>query len=465
MVLGAALGSVVSLAVASRWRMLPAAWLWRAFAVAAAARLLLLFLPPLMSEDLWRYLWDGALQHLGHGPYDHAPASPLLDAAVARLPGLGDVRDQIGHPQIPTIYPPAAQAAFWLATLVGPHALIWRAIALAAELGGAAALCVWLRRTERDPRAVLLWLFCPLPALEAAVGGHVDAVGVLGLTSAGAMLAGLSGVMSPRARHRDAFLGGVMFSLAVGTKLFPLVALPRLGRAAIAGCLFASAVFALPYLGGTPQEALTTYSHRWRGNDGLFALIVYAFEQVWPAGGPPVELGALWTSIGRHLVGPPGPGLGAAGLLAPLWPDELAFASAKLVAGALLGLVTMERLWRGRSLEAVLGPITATLLLVAPVVHPWYLLWWLPFGVLAAAGSPASMAGSGVAPTQPATSLSWPFFVWTLTIWLAYLPRIARLDGGRGEFPNDFAALEYVPVWIALVSAAWGKVKTRPRSA
>ncbi len=121
----------------------------------------------------------------------------------------------------------------------------------------------------------------------------------------------------------------------------------------------------------------------------------------------------------------------------------------------MLGLVVVERLWRGRSLETVLGPITVALLLVAPVAHPWYLLWWLPFAVLAAAA-----AGAAV---EPVTWVSRPFFVWTLTIWLAYLPRIGLLDGGKWEFSNNFAVLEYTPVWIALVSAAWGKVKTARR--
>lgn len=434
-VLGAALGAVAFTGVLRGWRSVPEAWLARAFALAALGRLLLLALPPLLSEDLWRYLWDGAMQHLGHGPYDHAPNSPALDAAVSAWPALQDVRDQIGHAAIPTIYPPAAQLAFRLATLAGPSPLVWRAMAASMEFGAAFALTHWLRRSGRDPRAVLLWLFCPLPALEAAVGGHVDALGVLGLCLAGALLA---------AGPARGLLAGGVFALAVGAKLFPAVALPRLGWRVALGCGLASALFALPYLGGTPAEALSTYGHRWRGNDGLFALLVHAFEQVWPPGPTPVELPAMLTRVGRWLVGP-APGFEALGPLAPLWPDELAFAAAKLVAGVLLGLVVVERLWRGRDLERVLGPITATLLLVAPVAHPWYLLWWLPFAVLATAGGERR--------------LSWPFWVWSVTVWIAYVPRVALLDTGTWTFPSVFAVVEYIPVWIALVSAVAATVK------
>ncbi len=145
-----------------------------------------------------------------------------------------------GTRRFPPSTRPRRRSAFWLATLGGPHAWVWRGMALAAELGAAAALAHWLRRTGRDPRAVLLWLFCPLPALEAAVGGHVDTLGVLGLTAAGALLAGAGALVAPAVARRSALLGGALFSLAVGTKLFPLVALPRLGRFALVGCLAAS---------------------------------------------------------------------------------------------------------------------------------------------------------------------------------------------------------------------------------
>jgi len=392
-------------------------------------------LPPLLSEDLWRYLWDGAIQWDGQSPYALAPADGALDAWAASSTALTEIRARIGHGEIPTIYPPPAQLAFAIAGGAGPSAGIWRACASTAEVGAALALWAWLRRTNRDPRAVLLWLYCPLPAVEAAVGGHVDAIGVLGLMAA----------LFLTASNRQGAAGAAL-ALAVGTKLFPVVALLRARRRAVLACGVVFGLSWLPFLGTSPLAALSMYGHRWRANDGLFGVLVGAFEIVWPPDGPPPAMPMVVTQLGRLLVGPD-----TAGGISPLWPQELAFAAAKLVAVALLGTVALLA-WRrtcAADWPAFLGPFTAALLLVSPVVHPWYLLWWLPFAVWAAA--------------EGRRALAWPFFVWSGTIWLAYLPRVTLLETGRWVENGAHLVVEYLPVWIALVIAARGTVNTAPR--
>ena len=84
---------------------------WLLMAVAMGARLALLTLPPLLSEDVWRYVWDGATQWAGLNPYLYAPESSAVDG-VAATAQLQAVRAAIGHAYLPTIYPPAAQVAF-----------------------------------------------------------------------------------------------------------------------------------------------------------------------------------------------------------------------------------------------------------------------------------------------------------------------------------------------------------------
>lgn len=71
--------------------------------VALVLRLLFLFGPPQLSDDIYRYLWDGGNLLRGVNPYVASPA------AITPPPELKAVHAKINHPQYATIYPPAAQ--------------------------------------------------------------------------------------------------------------------------------------------------------------------------------------------------------------------------------------------------------------------------------------------------------------------------------------------------------------------
>ncbi|QEM67638.1 hypothetical protein FO488_05380 [Geobacter sp. FeAm09] len=69
-------------------------------AVALALRLMFLFAPPQLSDDCYRYLWDGSSLLHGINPYAAAPT------AVSPPPELAAVHARINHPDYITIYPP-----------------------------------------------------------------------------------------------------------------------------------------------------------------------------------------------------------------------------------------------------------------------------------------------------------------------------------------------------------------------
>src|SRR5437588_8585338 len=77
-------------------------------------RLSLLFSPPYLSDDIYRYVWDGRVQAAGINPYRYIPA----DAALEKL------RDGKIYPRINrkdyarTIYPPVAEAVLFLTTRI-----------------------------------------------------------------------------------------------------------------------------------------------------------------------------------------------------------------------------------------------------------------------------------------------------------------------------------------------------------
>src|SRR5687768_81156 len=95
-----------------------------AIALAAIAGFALVIAPSVLSEDVYRYVWDGRVLRHGISPYRYAPDDPALAA----------LRDEgwrrINNPEIPTIYPPLAQALF--AVAAAPW--VMKTLALAAHL-------------------------------------------------------------------------------------------------------------------------------------------------------------------------------------------------------------------------------------------------------------------------------------------------------------------------------------------
>src|SRR6266851_919945 len=77
-------------------------------------RLSIVFAPPYLSDDTYRYVWDGRVQAAGINPYRYIPA----DETLAFL------RDGTIFPHINradtavTIYPPVAEAIYFLTTRV-----------------------------------------------------------------------------------------------------------------------------------------------------------------------------------------------------------------------------------------------------------------------------------------------------------------------------------------------------------
>jgi hypothetical protein len=193
-----------------------------------------------ISDDLYRYAWDGRLQAAGIDPYRYAPDSPALakfrddwlwpDAATcARLHKVPITDDplhactRINRPSVRTIYPPAAEGYFLVAHwLPGPsrdHKLQLDAAVLSAALAG--LLAFGLRRTGRDPLTVAYYSFGPLAGLDIAADAHVDVV---------AALFGVGAIVLATLRPRAVIRTGVALGLAISIKLYPALLLPGLLR-------------------------------------------------------------------------------------------------------------------------------------------------------------------------------------------------------------------------------------------
>jgi len=82
-------------------------------------RVLMLFSAPILEDDYYRYLWDGAVTANGINPYEYSPEEVLgVTGIPTELSELaeesGEIIHGINHPEVRTIYPPIAQAFFAL---------------------------------------------------------------------------------------------------------------------------------------------------------------------------------------------------------------------------------------------------------------------------------------------------------------------------------------------------------------
>ena len=189
----------------------------------ALLQLLAVCWPPRTTDDFYRYIWDGRVQAAGIDPYRYAPTDPALaglrDAYL--FPG-GHPR--LNHPGVHTIYPPIAQAYFAAVHfLPGESVRPLQLVAAAVAVAVSALLVVTLRRYGADPRAAVLWAWCPSVVLEAGNDAHVDVLGAFLLLAA---LAALARTCPPR----RAVAAGVLLGAAVGVKFLPALAGPALLR-------------------------------------------------------------------------------------------------------------------------------------------------------------------------------------------------------------------------------------------
>jgi hypothetical protein len=292
-------------------------------ALAALWRVPLLMLPPRLSTDVYRYVWDGRVQRLGYDPYVLEPRNPALRALHT------DETVLMSHPELPTPYPAGAELFFRAVTTFSESARIMKAAILVCDVATVVVLLGWLADSRRSRWWVLAYAWNPLIALEGAGNGHVDLLAALCLVIAARSLC----------RGRSATAASAL-ALAAGVKLLPVVAFPLLWRrirvrdAALALGLLAALY--LPWLrhGTLPTGSLGAYLAHWRFNAPLY--------------------GALET----------------------LFPSRFLFAV--VVAAGFAVAIWARRRLPVDAPEAWAFPL-ATALAFAPTVYPWYLVCLAPF--------------------------------------------------------------------------------------
>jgi SAM-dependent methyltransferase len=285
---------------------------------------------PDLSDDVFRYLWDGMLTNQGISPYAIMP-SQWADVGLSE--SFGQMLHQLNSPEYYSVYPPVLQGIFAASVWLGNGEILSSIIALRvfvllAEFG--TMLLIWrlLQAWRLDTRNLMLYALNPLVIIEFAGSLHGEVFMVFflllslwfleasrktviakedrltqsredsELTSGGLPRNPKSGFLAMT------WLSAVAFGLSVGTKLLPLMFLPfyikRLGgwKTAVYGAvaILVTGLLFIPFWTPDLLTNISTSLKLYFANFEFNASIYYLIREVgfWYRGYNIIEQTAVW---------------------------------------------------------------------------------------------------------------------------------------------------------------------------
>jgi alpha-1,6-mannosyltransferase len=142
-------------------------------------RVLFLFSWPALSDDYFRFIWDGRLVVAGFNPFEHLPSYYLT--FNEQISGINaELFQQLNSPQYFSVYPSFCQIVFALSAWLAPQnnwgmVLIMRLIVLTAEIGNIVILLKLLRYYQKPAKQVLWYALNPLVIVELTGNLHFEA--------------------------------------------------------------------------------------------------------------------------------------------------------------------------------------------------------------------------------------------------------------------------------------------------
>ena len=315
--------------------------------LAILLRLILLFSMPNLSNDVYRFIWDGRLLVQGYNPFDHLPLFYLENAV--KVEGIDQALfEAFGAKNTYTSYPPVAQVQFASACWLFPEniygcVVVMKLWLFVFEAGSIFLIIKLLRRFNLPERNVLLYALNPLIILEIMGNLHFEGAMIFFLLLALWLLTA-----------RCWSLSAIAFALSICSKLLTLMFLPFFvkkmgwGRSlryffitgAVTVLLFLPVVN--PSFFGNFSESLGLYFQKLEYNASLYYLLRWVG----------------WQIAGYNMIARFGPALGLLAMTGIFW---LAF---KGSSRSNPNLKDLPEAW----LFAICIYLACT-----TTVHPWYL--------------------------------------------------------------------------------------------
>jgi alpha-1,6-mannosyltransferase len=331
------------------------------------ARIALVFIFPALSDDIYRFFWDGRLMVSGISPYGILPA----DALAKNIPYLDKVLfDSLNSQPYYTIYPPVSQLFYAISASIGNikvAAVVMKILFLLTEIVGVIYMIKLLKKIALPLKPSILFFLNPLVIIEGAGNLHFEVIMVSFLC-----------ISIYYIFNNKLIYGAFWMSASIGVKLLPLMILPyfwfRLNGkdkwlffSSLIGimiCIF------LPMAGGIEVisflSSVDLYFRKFEFNAGIYYLLRYVGQQI----------------SGYNLISYIGPLLGL------------------ITLGYNLYWASVKKSFEHKDFIHYALLVWAVYLVLATTVHPWYVIPLLFFGIF--------------------TSFRYPL-MWSYLIFISYI--------------------------------------------
>jgi len=365
-------------------------------------RVALLFVPVFLTTDIARYIWEGHVIRNGFSPYLYAPNSSELFQLR------NETWNQVDYKDMVAVYPFAMQVLF---ALFAWSYFTWKIFLFSVEILTYFLLTKIIKISVKPAMLVNIYWLLPLPIIEVAYSGHLEAVVVFFIVLLWYLFKAKSQPRKPPAYVLQilvlAIASVIKYNCLFLAPLFVYewfkkdglkIALVRsLGLVTL---LFVVQITLLYWHNFDPIvfSSLDTYLKHWRFNDSLFHLVGWLFGVSWQD-----RASFKWIQY----------------LFVFVWLGIVFIATLKKI--------SFER-------QAIL--IFGSYLFLSPVVHPWYLLWLAPFF------------------TVESNKI---FLLFCLLVPLSY----STFFFGQEQVPLLLKLIEYIPVYLILIVELFRAMKIK----
>ncbi len=366
-----------------------------------AIRIFVMFFPIGLSDDVYRYMWDGYVQHLGFNPYLYAPNSNYLSIYRTTWWQL------INNNSVPTPYPPFSQLLFYLFYIpyfnINQNIIIFRVIILIMDLVAIKLIGKILELLEKPARQVQYYAFSPLVLIELVGNAHNDVIAIVLMLLS--IIFHIKGVKTNNTHH-EYIRSSFFIALAILTKTFPIVILAFLiykwrfkeFLAFITTFSLLTMVYYLPGINPLFPPGQRIFVQYFIFNNSMFKIL---------------DIIAFAVGINVRLI----------------YVTIMFFIVIALSVTYHLKL-NNDYIHDGNLIVDYSTIIFLSALLLGPDVQPWYILWVLPLATV---------------------KLDRTVIVYSITVVLSYFIYIKYDSTGIWQENTSILVLEYMPIYLMLI--------------